>query len=91
MDTNVSDTSYDLPERVDLTKKPRFLTEVYPEMQHDMEEWFYSYYFCTTWDGKAESLDTTAARTRAKAVARFEAFKQTNILKEATDLSSNLQ
>lgn len=91
MDTNVSDTSYDLPERVDLTKKPRFLTEVYPEMQHDMEEWFYSYYFWTTWDGKAESLDTTAARTRAKAVARFEAFKQTNILKEATDLSSNLQ
>lgn len=91
MDTTDFDTNYDLPEKIDRDKIPKWVTQVYPEMQQEMEEWFYSYYFWKTWDGKIDSLDTTLSRVRAKAAARLASFKQTNVLKEASDKSVNLQ
>lgn len=77
----------ELPERIDPTIVPVWLTTKYDGMEKDIESWLFSYYFWRKWDGKNVTKESVMIQARAAATARYEALMQTEILKGATDRS----
>jgi hypothetical protein len=80
-----------LPQKIDLSVTPEWVTKSYPGMEKDIEQWLVSYYFWQNWDGKEGTLDTAKAKARAVAEAKYKSLSQTEALKEASDKSAMLQ
>jgi len=87
----MTDQENSLPERIDPNVVPRWVTEKYTGMANDIEQWYTSFYFYKTWDGKLETLDSTKAKARAKALAKYQSLMQTKALFAATEGSIQLQ
>ena len=90
-DIIMTDQENSLPERIDPNVVPRWVTEKYTGMANDIEQWYTSFYFYKTWDGKLETLDSTKAKARAKALAKYQSLMQTKALFAATEGSIQLQ
>lgn len=82
---------FNIPPKIDLNIAPRWAVEKYHGMEKDIEEWLISYYFWKEWEGKDDLLDTTSAKARAIAMARYKTLAQTDAIKIASDQSALLQ
>jgi len=66
--------SSSLPENIDFSVIPRWLTIKYPGRQADMEQWLISWYFWSRWKGKVEEIEEEKLRARALAEAKIAAL-----------------
>ena len=76
-----------IPSRIDADIIPRWLVEHYDGAETEIAEWFTSFYFWKKWNGNEETLAETIVLARAHADAKWEALKQTGLLKGATSKS----
>ena len=66
--------SSSLPENIDFSVIPRWVTEKYSERQADMEKWLISWYFWSRWEGKVEEIEEEKLKARALAEAKIAAL-----------------
>ena len=87
----MTDELLELPARINTDEIPRWVKEKYVGMEKDIEEWYTSYFFYRTWDGRVETLNTAKARARAKALAKYQSVIQTKALAVAAEGSAHIQ